>query len=113
MLRKVGRPTVSALTRFWSHVECSETCWRWSGHLNNQGYGQFAVNSAYRMYAHRFSWEVHNAREIPAGLQVDHLCNNRACVNPSHLEVVTASENTVRSFARRRAGCGTTALSRD
>ncbi|KKL88363.1 hypothetical protein LCGC14_1925460 [marine sediment metagenome] len=62
-------------------------CWDWLGAKNNNGYGRFGHE-----YAHRYSY-TNFVGIIPARLQIDHLCRNRSCVNPYHLEVVTPLEN--------------------
>jgi hypothetical protein len=86
--------------RFWSKVDKSDPhgCWMWTASLNRGGYGQFIVMRGSRGYpkpAHRVAWEFLRG-EIPGDLVVDHLCRNRACVNPGHMELVTNDENIKR-----------------
>lgn len=85
--------------RFWSKVTKTDTCWIWNGAKKN-GYGAFWINERVRAgIAHRLSYEM-MIGEITQGMTLDHLCSNRSCVNPSHLEQCTFSENTKRKFQR-------------
>lgn len=79
--------------RFWSKVEKTDGCWLWTGALNGGGYGRFNVGR--RLYAHRAAYLMF-VGPIPDGLQIDHLCRVRHCVNPDHLEPVTHAENVRR-----------------
>jgi len=70
-------------------------CWEWLGYREN-GYGRFSVSTAsLSQKAHRVSYELH-VGPIPEGLTLDHLCRNRACVNPAHLEPVPFATNVLR-----------------
>lgn len=69
-------------------------CWNWLGSLSVGGYARFGVLDVY--YGHRFAWLYIQQSPIQDGLQLDHLCRNRKCVNPQHLELVTSWENTLR-----------------
>jgi hypothetical protein len=69
-------------------------CWVWIPTKIDDGYGVFRINNKY-IGAHRASYEL-MIGPIPEGLELDHLCRVRRCVNPSHLEPVTHKENTLR-----------------
>lgn len=77
---------------FWIKVQKTSGCWNWQA-AKNQGYGTFRGQRA-----HRWAYEK-LVGPIPEGLTIDHLCRNRGCVNPSHMEPVTASENARRATA--------------
>lgn len=69
-------------------------CWEWQGGRLPQGYGQFSWRGVGKS-AHLWSWLV-SVGPIPEGLELDHLCRNRGCINPDHLEPVTHAENVRR-----------------
>lgn len=77
--------------KFWQRVEKGDDCWLWTGALKPTGYGTLSV-SRKTYQAHRIAYELLVA-PIPEGLQLDHLCRVRNCVNPEHLEPVTQTEN--------------------
>lgn len=90
---------VDASTRFWAKVQTArpDECWLWLGAMMPHGYGHFEQNTA-----HRFAYEDMIA-PIPAGLHLDHLCRVKHCVNPYHLDPVTADENNKRARAAAAA----------
>lgn len=85
-------------------------CWDWTGALDRGGYGR-TWSWTKVVAAHRLSYEL-RVGPIPVGLDLDHLCRNRRCVNPDHLEPVTRRENVLRGEgpsgqAARRTHCPT------
>jgi hypothetical protein len=82
--------------RFLSYVDIKTDveCWEWRGVKNSSGYGQFFMPGRSKPMAHRFSYELF-VGEIPPGLVMDHLCRNKSCVNPRHLEPVSNRVNSV------------------
>ena len=83
--------------RFWKFVRKDDDgCWRWTSAVSPR-YGVFWVGGSKRsMYAHRYAYEL-LVGPIPEGLQIDHLCENRLCVNPAHLEPTDGRTNTLRA----------------
>jgi len=82
--------------RFWAKVEITGSCWLWRASNDGHGYGQLSLQRK-PIKAHRFAYTLLRGA-IPQGLTIDHLCRNRACVNPEHMEVVTQKVNTLRGI---------------
>jgi hypothetical protein len=82
--------------RFWPKVDARGDCWEWTASITDDGYGRFKGHGT-MVNAHRFAWEL-LVGPVPAGMVLDHLCRNRKCVNPDHMEPVTPKENTRRGF---------------
>jgi hypothetical protein len=89
-----------AIKRFWSKVnkEADGGCWEWTGALTSAKYGNVGYQGK-NFSAHRISYTL-VIGVIPEGLVLDHLCMNRKCVNPSHLEAVTHRENILRAVTK-------------
>lgn len=90
---------MSDLLIFYSQIEITNNCWNWTGKLDSDGYGLsqdlkniigFKTNRA-----HRVAYYI-AVKDLISGLTIDHLCRNRRCVNPAHLEEVTNVENVLR-----------------
>lgn len=91
---KSARPRRSPHERFWPKVLKGgpEECWEWQGGRKMDGYGDFYVTTDRKMVAHRFAY-IDTHGPIERHMQVDHLCFNRACVNPAHLRLATNKQN--------------------
>ncbi len=88
--------------RFDAKFARGDSCWPWHGARTKKGYGTFRKDGRTH-YAHRVAYE-RTFGPIPDGLTIDHLCRNKLCVNPAHLEVVTRGEN-VRRYAATITHC--------
>jgi len=85
-------------SRFKTKYVIDGECWRWVGAKDGADgvyYGRF-YHRGVTMGAHRAAWEIHNKREVPKGMTIDHLCENTLCVNPEHLKLATQWENNSR-----------------
>lgn len=97
-LGRKARVRRSVQERFLSKVDLTGDCWEWTGNRTPSGYGTFYPTRTTKRLAHRVAYELF-VGPIPDGLELDHLCRNRACVRPEHLEPVSHRENTLRGDA--------------
>lgn len=83
---------------FWSKVDKSSECWNWTG-ATWKGYGSFYVRDRIahgrHLLAHRVAYALTKG-QIPGDMTVDHVCRNRSCVNPNHLQLLSNEENLLR-----------------
>jgi hypothetical protein len=91
----MGRWTLSLEERFWAKVDKTGDCWEWTAALNNRGYGRFRMPDGH-VTAHVMSFRL-TYGPVPTGKEVHHICENRKCVRPTHLQAVTHRENLLAS----------------
>jgi len=83
------------IRRFLARIDKTDSCWNWTGaHSGKNEYGQMQIDGK-QVLVHRVAYSMWVGR-IPDGLVLDHLCRNRKCVRPEHLEAVTLKENIAR-----------------
>lgn len=82
--------------RLVRHISQAETgCWLWLGSIDRCGYGKInaEVNGRRESLAHRASYFCFRGEDVPVGLEIDHICKTRSCINPEHLRAVTHADN--------------------
>ena len=94
---QVQELTDAHIDKFFASIKSTSDCWLWNGIINDGGYGVLQAKDK-NIRAHRIAYELFIG-EIPSGLHLDHLCRVRHCVNPTHLEPVTQSQNNSRGDA--------------
>jgi hypothetical protein len=104
---QLNRGELARLARLYT-IDPETQCWLWKGKLTPNGYAKWAKGPGQPdRVAHRIVYEHYKRRDITEGMQLDHLCRTRHCINPDHFEEVTASENTKRQdhAGRRKTEC--------
>ncbi len=106
----MGSHNYYTLDSIWENVIVTDGCWQWTGNVLANGYGLFSRQSHARS-AHRWFYQL-LVGPVPDGLVLDHLCRNRSCVNPAHLEPVTCKENVLRGIGPSARNAAKTRCSR-
>lgn len=91
----MGRKRREEIEVFFSHILSLDGCWQWGGYVQNAGYASFST-SRETILAHRWSYRYFVGK-IKAKMTLDHLCRNKLCVNPDHLEQITRTQNIQRA----------------
>lgn len=95
--RRGGKPRRNEVDIFMSKISMGKNgCWNWLGYVQNAGYGSISFANGTKL-VHRWSFEYVMGIQIPDGMTLDHLCKNKLCANPLHMEVVTRKENILRA----------------
>lgn len=84
--------TLEAEHRFWEKADLLGDCWNWVAGKGGTGYGAF-YHAGRMLRAHRVAWALMHGQPADPTLVLDHLCRNRACVNPAHMRLTTNIEN--------------------
>lgn len=95
-VRTWGRGGYREVPPLADRIDADGSCWIWTGAITAHGYGTVGIDGRTRP-VHRVVYEALTGEAIPDGLDLDHLCRVRSCVNPDHLEPVSRSENVRRS----------------
>lgn len=88
---------IEAKLEKWKSINPETGCWEWTRTLSEDGYGKVPISGSRYGSVHRISYQIAKG-EIPDGFELDHLCRNRRCFNPDHLEPVTRRTNVVRGL---------------
>lgn len=87
-------------SRLDESYQVNNECWEWKGYIGKSGYGSTTYRSK-SILAHRLSWMIYKG-DLPKDLDVCHTCDNRKCINPSHLFLGTAHDNILDCFLKKR-----------
>ena len=91
---------------WWSKVLVGEPdeCWPWRQSTASHGYGQTWDGKTVKL-SHRVAWALHHDRQVPDGMTVDHICHNRPCCNPAHLQLLTNVDNATKNKQGEKVEC--------